>query len=284
MRQRVVEKATAEIQEALSRQDASLARNLAASALEKFPDNPSLLDLKASMDRQIEVQRGERIAEIRATWMAGEFDRAEQQLVLVRRELGESSEFERLAEEIQAARSSIADKSLRQESAPGGRAQSSRRPVLEDSDSPSWQSRQRSSRGGDLPLSAGTNLRTARQRPEDHSVAELTPLAGIEGPELTSKAPGVSGDSSSPGVDFRSEQRHESRLPSAELQPAPGNVLSGWTEQTLKVVEKQLANFIGPLAKLAVKRASARTADLDELYQLLAANVANPGERRKSRR
>jgi hypothetical protein len=49
----------------------------------------------------------------------------------------------------------------------------------------------------------------------------------------------------------------------------------------LHVVEKELANFIGPLARLAVKRASARTNDLDALYDLLAASVANADDKQE---
>ncbi|HEX4486926.1 MAG TPA: protein kinase [Terriglobales bacterium] len=238
-RQKVVGKATLEIHDALSRQDAPLARNLAASALEKFPEDRSLLDLKASMDRQIEAQRREQIAEIRSRTAAREFDEAERQLASARRELGDTPEFQQLANEIQSSRTAQNEEKLR-------------RPAAGDSGASSWQFGQRSSR--DLPASGGsTNLRTGRQRPEDHSVAELTPLAGIPIPDTTPRP-----------------------VPPPDVQPLP----TGWQQETLSAVEKQLANFIGPLARLAVRRASSRTTDLDHLYEMLSTSVASAEDRR----
>jgi serine/threonine protein kinase len=245
-RQKVVGKATLEIHDALSRQDAALARNLAASALDKFPEDRSLLDLKASMDRQMEAQRREQIAEIRNRTAAGEFDEADRQLASARRELGDATEFQRLDNEIQSARTALVEEKLRQ-------------PSPDKSGEVPWQYGQRASR--DVPASgSSTNLRSGRQRAEDHSVAELTPLAGIPIPEST------------PG------------LASAEVRAVrPSDIKSapvGWQQETLSAVEKQLANFIGPLAKLAVKRASSRTTDVDQLYELLSSNVASAEDRR----
>lgn len=44
----------------------------------------------------------------------------------------------------------------------------------------------------------------------------------------------------------------------------------GWDAAVLKQVERQLARIIGPVAKLMVRRAAASTADIDELYRILA--------------
>jgi len=52
-----------------------------------------------------------------------------------------------------------------------------------------------------------------------------------------------------------------------------------WSEDVLRTVEKQLAAFIGPMARILVKRAAAQTADLDELYSLLAARLDREADR-----
>jgi len=57
-----------------------------------------------------------------------------------------------------------------------------------------------------------------------------------------------------------------------------GNI-AGWQEQTLRTVEKQLAAFIGPLARIVIKKAAAKTTDLEELYDLLAASLERAADR-----
>ncbi|HXY06684.1 MAG TPA: protein kinase [Terriglobales bacterium] len=52
-----------------------------------------------------------------------------------------------------------------------------------------------------------------------------------------------------------------------------------WSEETLRTVDKQLAAFIGPMARILVKRAASRAADLDELYSLLAASLDREADR-----
>jgi serine/threonine protein kinase len=48
------------------------------------------------------------------------------------------------------------------------------------------------------------------------------------------------------------------------------SVAASWPEETLRKVEQQLAVFLGPVAKIAVKRAACKTTDLTHLYELLA--------------
>jgi len=52
-----------------------------------------------------------------------------------------------------------------------------------------------------------------------------------------------------------------------------------WSEDVLRTVDKQLAAFIGPMARILVKRAASQTADLDELYSLLAASLDREADR-----
>jgi tetratricopeptide (TPR) repeat protein len=62
--------------------------------------------------------------------------------------------------------------------------------------------------------------------------------------------------------------------PTTEAQAA-----ANWPEEILRAVEKQLAVFIGPLAKVIVKKAAARTRNADEFYKLLAAAIERKSDR-----
>ena len=54
---------------------------------------------------------------------------------------------------------------------------------------------------------------------------------------------------------------------------------ANWSDETLRAVERQLAVFIGPLAKVIVKKAAARTRNTDEFYKLLAAGIERKSDR-----
>jgi len=53
----------------------------------------------------------------------------------------------------------------------------------------------------------------------------------------------------------------------------------GWEAATLKQVEQQLARHVGPVAKVLVRRGATQTTDIDQLYRLLAENMAEAAER-----
>jgi eukaryotic-like serine/threonine-protein kinase len=55
---------------------------------------------------------------------------------------------------------------------------------------------------------------------------------------------------------------------------------SKWDEATLHSVEKHLAVFMGPLARIIVKDAAAKTTDLEELYKLASESLKLEEERR----
>src|SRR5204863_9256855 len=61
-------------------------------------------------------------------------------------------------------------------------------------------------------------------------------------------------------------------LARVELDPAP-QAPGEWDETTLSTVEKQLAHYVGPLARVLVRKAATQTYDVAELYSLLAANI-----------
>jgi serine/threonine protein kinase len=54
-----------------------------------------------------------------------------------------------------------------------------------------------------------------------------------------------------------------------------------WDETTLNTVERNLAHYVGPMAKVLVRKAATQTHDVAELYSLLATNIGDREERRK---
>jgi serine/threonine protein kinase len=56
--------------------------------------------------------------------------------------------------------------------------------------------------------------------------------------------------------------------------------VSAWGEETLRKVEKQLALFIGPVARIRVREAAVKVTDLDNLYSILADGLNGEEERR----
>jgi eukaryotic-like serine/threonine-protein kinase len=56
--------------------------------------------------------------------------------------------------------------------------------------------------------------------------------------------------------------------------------VSAWGEETLRKVERQLALFIGPVAKIRVREAAAKATDLDSLYSILAEGLSGDEDRR----
>jgi serine/threonine-protein kinase len=52
-----------------------------------------------------------------------------------------------------------------------------------------------------------------------------------------------------------------------------------WDDSTLSTVEGNFARYVGPMAKLLVRKAATRTQDVAELYSLLAASIPDRDER-----
>lgn len=61
------------------------------------------------------------------------------------------------------------------------------------------------------------------------------------------------------------------------MPPAPRT----WDDTILTTAEHELARFVGPLAKLLVRKAAARTNDVGELYSILSTNIGDPQLRRR---
>src|SRR5215471_4803485 len=54
-----------------------------------------------------------------------------------------------------------------------------------------------------------------------------------------------------------------------------------WDDTILQTVERQLARILGPMARVIVRKAAAKTGDTTELYALAAESIADVEERRK---
>jgi serine/threonine protein kinase len=80
-------------------------------------------------------------------------------------------------------------------------------------------------------------------------------------------------------IDIVKQERGSSTMREVERTTVPSGDISGWPEQTLRTVERQLATFMGPIAGTVVKRAAARTTDMRELYQVLATKLERETDR-----
>jgi eukaryotic-like serine/threonine-protein kinase len=72
------------------------------------------------------------------------------------------------------------------------------------------------------------------------------------------------------------------RATGASVQPTPGASAiwpPGWDPAVLTQVERQLVRFVGPVARLLVRRGAAGTMDIDELYGVLAEKLTAGQER-----
>ena len=67
-------------------------------------------------------------------------------------------------------------------------------------------------------------------------------------------------------------------LAHVELEPPPKGE---WDDTTLMTIERNLAHYVGPVAKLLVRKAATQTHDVSELYSLLSANINNDDQRRR---
>jgi eukaryotic-like serine/threonine-protein kinase len=65
------------------------------------------------------------------------------------------------------------------------------------------------------------------------------------------------------------------------IPPPPPPTEKAWDDVVLTTAEKELARYVGPLARLLVRKASAQTHDVSELYTMLATNIGDPQERRR---
>jgi hypothetical protein len=54
-----------------------------------------------------------------------------------------------------------------------------------------------------------------------------------------------------------------------------------WEPAVVERAKRELALYIGPMAKVIVDRAATRTSSLGELYEILAAEIGSTGDRQR---
>lgn len=112
------------------------------------------------------------------------------------------------------------------------------------------------------------------QQLQDKSVLELTPPRGIARPETSLPEVIRSDPASSSSGAGGSDRTTVTSLRAGASEDAVES-----QDYTLRKVEKQLASFVGSLARILVKKAASRASDLEELYAILAASLECEADR-----
>jgi serine/threonine-protein kinase len=80
------------------------------------------------------------------------------------------------------------------------------------------------------------------------------------------------------GIKREAQDATEINLAAVKLQAQAAAV---WDDTTLHTIERQLANFVGPMARVMVKKAAAKSRDTSELYALLSESISDPDVRKQ---
>jgi eukaryotic-like serine/threonine-protein kinase len=67
----------------------------------------------------------------------------------------------------------------------------------------------------------------------------------------------------------------------AAVRMGPPPTAPDWDETTLRTVERQLAKYVGPMARVMIRKAAAQTRDVSQLYALLAESISDAGGRQR---
>ena len=67
----------------------------------------------------------------------------------------------------------------------------------------------------------------------------------------------------------------------AAVRMGPPPAVTAWDETMLRTIERQLATYLGPMAKVMIRKAAAQTHDVNELYTLLAESITDPAGRQR---
>jgi eukaryotic-like serine/threonine-protein kinase len=80
------------------------------------------------------------------------------------------------------------------------------------------------------------------------------------------------------GIKRETQDATEINLAAVKLQ---AQATPQWDDATLHTIERQLANLVGPMARVMVKKAAAKSRDTAELYSLLSESITDPELRGK---
>ena len=118
----------------------------------------------------------------------------------------------------------------------------------------------------------GTSQSPASLTVSDHTVMLTTQAVQASMAAMRAKAARASGSPMSTSA---------AASPPGQTSLAGQSMITNWQENTLKDVERQLAAHIGPMARIIVRKAAASTANVNELYAMLASNLDTEAARRQ---
>src|SRR5437762_9063065 len=84
-----------------------------------------------------------------------------------------------------------------------------------------------------------------------------------------------------PDINIKRETQDATEINLAAVKLQEQAAAPQWDDTTLHTIERQLANFVGPMARVMVKRAAAKSRDTVELYSLLSESISDPDVRGK---
>ena len=67
----------------------------------------------------------------------------------------------------------------------------------------------------------------------------------------------------------------------AGVKMEPSSAVPAWDDTVLRTIERQFAHYVGPMARVMIRRAAEQTTDVDELYSLLADKINDPVHRQR---
>ena len=113
-------------------------------------------------------------------------------------------------------------------------------------------------------------------------------LSGLsfDGPRRSS-ASAIPARTPAPQANRPAELQHTPPPPTAELTPIPppapppSSAAHSWDPAVLETARKNLAVYVGPMAKLLVNRAAKSATSVKALYQALATEIEKPSDREK---
>jgi eukaryotic-like serine/threonine-protein kinase len=83
------------------------------------------------------------------------------------------------------------------------------------------------------------------------------------------------------GIEVADDPYGATQINMAAVKMEPVAVVPAWDDTVLRTVERQLARYVGPMAKLILRRAADQTNDVDQLYNILAENISDPARRQE---
>ena len=243
-RRRELEALTQEVDAALNRDDYRTALEKADEGLARFPEDRNLLRLKAMADRQCQADErrkfvDEQLAAARGLFQAGRNQELKQQLQQAIAQIGPESRLQSL---LAAVSENLRRESLERQQSEG----------LQD------QPNQHEAKAAQAPAAPVY----APHMPEPADVPGASSGHTLSGTKSFSN-PAV------PTASFDADQTH--------IQPGVGS--DELNAASLHMIERQLAAFIGPVAKILVKRAAGKTASLFELYTILVSSLEREEDR-----